>query len=243
MLFYSYLMVVDHGMHSSMLGVRDESRYNTVSLFIPISTNEQHRSICYSIVVFVCDEWGTASGGIAAFNMELAKLLATDNESAIHCVVLNADPDAQADAKAHNVTLWHVKHGAAKDVKTNDLQSPSRWCRDGHSLSFVDQHAKATPIDVVGHAHITGDEVLHAVKALRTNFGDVRMLLVNHVLSLDVDPLKSGEESIANANQKQKHLELLARHCNVVLSVGPLMFERYSDEYNGLGGLDDKREF
>lgn len=90
---------------------------------------------------------------------------------------------------------------------------------------------------ILGHAHITGGVAIEQANLLRRKYPDqtVMVAIVNHILPLDVHPLKEGEMMVEHAYEKQTELVELARRCGHAFSVGPLMFEEYENFYHALG--------
>lgn len=65
----------------------------------------------------------------------------------------------------------------------------------------------------------------------------VSFILFNHIIPLDTDPLKGGNQS---SGQKHKLLKELAKDASVVYSVGPLLFRHFDTEYREMKILHEQ---
>jgi glycosyltransferase involved in cell wall biosynthesis len=187
---------------------RDCDRYQeaTAAMLIAAARSDSHkpppppsaRAASKFRPLLLIDEWGTRTGGIAAFNYQLACDLAELADTAVYVCLTQGDSLSVSERRQHPTISFvqlingipHI-HGQEGDITT-----------------------------LIGHGDITGD-LLSSISA-KEQFKHCNKWLFLHTTPRKVDPLKKKE---ANAEAKHVRLVKLAEHADAVFCVGQYMFE------------------
>jgi hypothetical protein len=178
-------------------------------------------------VLFVCDEFGTAAGGIASFNMVLCiKLADTYKDLRVLCSVVrrNKTPEAVAEATAAGVELVTTPGTVAADSMESlysGLEIPDLDPRD--------------VLAVLGHAHITGPHARHLRKQY---FPAARLGMFLHTLPDEFDQLKRVF-SLSKTSLLQYSLLDMCADCDDLFCVGDKI---YSSTKGQVRNLDSDRK-
>jgi glycosyltransferase involved in cell wall biosynthesis len=199
----------------SCIPVNKETSYcgNTSSSSIYCDMSLLVRKFC---PLLVATEWNTKSGGISAYNIQLARGLAALNIK-VYVLVLN------------KMCTEGEERSAAKDGVT--IIEAWKFRCDYHPV--MNGYEKAVS-HVVGHAHITGKEALQISKL--QNFNHTKLWQFNHVIPNAVDHLKesgSDEERRVHGENKEKELKYLNKEANFVWSVGNYMYTHFQSYIPG----------
>eukprot|EP00039_Didymoeca_costata_P004688 m.75550 g.75550 ORF g.75550 m.75550 type:complete len:1008 (-) comp12507_c0_seq1:1237-4260(-) len=147
--------------------------------------------------LLLIDEWGTSTGGIAAFNYQLACELAETEDTAVYVCLPEDHWPSEKDLSDHpNITFVRLK---------------------SNSPCMLGQEAGITTL--IAHGNITGD-LLKSIAAT-DSFKHCSKWLFLHTTPQTVDPIKGKE---ANAENKHLKLEALATDMDEVFCVGDFMY-------------------
>jgi D-inositol-3-phosphate glycosyltransferase len=166
-------------------------------------------------VVF-CDRWSYQKGGIATFNLQFCAALASSGDFRVCCALDNPnDGEKREAAKAHVAV-----------IDSSDSES-----------FFGALPQSANKLFFYGHANITGKQAVTMSKLVSAP-KLVRVALFNHILPASVDRMKKQDADAVSSRTRQmtpddEHEMLvgLAMECDLVLSVGQLMFVKFDDVY------------
>ncbi|MCX5115562.1 glycosyltransferase [Micromonospora sp. NBC_00362] len=167
-------------------------------------------------ILFVCDEWSPAKGGISVLNRALAVAFAGCGD-AVLCLVAQATDAERADAARHGVRLFVADRTPAGP----DLHLP------------VAEVVARQPDVVVGHDRVTG----HIGWLYARKFGATAMVHIVHTAPAEIEPYKGSGEASARVEAREAYTVDLAGQADVVVGVGPRL-ARYATHLldDGYGG-------
>ncbi|WP_422768997.1 glycosyltransferase family 4 protein [Plantactinospora sp. WMMC1484] len=167
-------------------------------------------------ILFVCDEWSPAKGGISVLNRRLAAALASCGDT-VGCLVAQATAAEHADAARHGVRLFVADRTPAGP----DLHLP------------VAKVIAWNPDVIVGHDHVTG----HIGWLYARKFGTATMVHMVHTAPAEIEPYKGSGKASARVEAREAYTVDLAGQADVVVGVGPRL-TRYATHLldDGYGG-------
>jgi glycosyltransferase involved in cell wall biosynthesis len=158
-------------------------------------------------LLFVCDDWSSAKGGISVANRRLAIAFA-DLGDTVLCLVERATEAERADAARSGVRLVVAGHTPAGP----DLHLP------------VAEVLSDRPDVVVGHDRVTG----HIAWLYARKFGAAALVHVVHTAPAEIEPYKSRLDAAARVEAREAYTLELADHADVIAAVGPRL-TRYAN--------------
>ncbi|WFE35093.1 glycosyltransferase family 4 protein [Micromonospora sp. WMMD975] len=167
-------------------------------------------------MLFVCDEWSPAKGGISVFNRTLAIASAGRGDTVL-CLVAQATDAERTDAARHGVRLMVADRTPAGP----DLHLP------------VAEVVARQPDVVVGHDHVTG----HIGWLYARKFCTATMVHIIHTAPAEIEPYKGNGKASARVEAREAYTLDLAGQADVVAGVGPRL-TRYATHLldDGYGG-------
>jgi glycosyltransferase involved in cell wall biosynthesis len=160
--------------------------------------------------VTVATAWGTAHGGVNAFNYDFSIGLAREVGQPVACVVPGASPQETAEALANKVHLLSAGETAfsefaaditARVLERNNFSKVGFW---------------------IGHDIITGE----VASQMRDASGAGQLAVIMHQSYHDYAAVKHSTGATTEKSRRQKHLFSRAEHR---FAVGPLLEERLGD--------------
>lgn len=146
--------------------------------------------------ILLIDEWGSRTGGIAAFNFQLACDLAELEDTAVYvCLTTGKLPSLKERAKHPSISFVRLRDGI-----------PQMLGQEVHVTTLI------------GHGDITGS-LLSSISETQ-QFRHCQKWLFLHTTPRKVDPFKNKE---AGAEKKHQRLVDLATAADTVFCVGKLM--------------------
>ncbi|XP_035660379.1 uncharacterized protein LOC118405086 [Branchiostoma floridae] len=170
------------------------------------------------VVLLLSDEYGTSKGGVSTIHRQMASFLALKGAK-VYSTVLDANQRDKDDAAADGVELIFPD-----TVKGDDRKPDLKWLTFDHQSRFPNL---PTNVDfIVGHVNITSRAAKH-IKAQR--LPRAKIVQVTHVIPEDVARYKSEEKELSIQEEKAG-IEDDLQHADVVVSVGPLVYDYYKNE-------------
>jgi hypothetical protein len=167
------------------------------------------------VPLIICDEWNTKTGGISAFNLQLARGLREKNIQ-VYCLSVKKVPKEDLDvANKDGVVII--------DVETKIFPEIAKKLENS-----LTSNQRASISHIIGHAHITGEEAMQ-IRNLRS-FSHCIIWQINHIVARKNEPLKpdgSREEREKKGLEKEKLIKKYNKNADHVFSVGPTMYNEY----------------
>jgi len=166
-------------------------------------------------VMFLCDEWKSAKGGLSTFNREFAINLAktTSDSIKVHCYVSQSDELSREDARQRGVNLITARNVPGSADRLDWLKIPPPELPN--------------PDIVVGHGRKFGTPAYFIVQAAKCKW--VHFV---HVFCEDLGKFKAAQsvavDTIEENEKKHKHEIELCKAADVVVAVGSRLQQKYS---------------
>jgi glycosyltransferase involved in cell wall biosynthesis len=164
------------------------------------ATNSHDGKFC---PLFIIDEWGTASGGIAAFNMQLAQELADRNDTLVYVYITKGNQ------------LPHIENICFLTKNENNDIPCALGC-----YKLITH--------LIGHGHITSQLMIKLGKD--DLFKHCKKWMFMHTCPEVTDQAAKGKAS--SGIEKDVKLVKLAEAADVVWSVGEVMYDYWSRKIN-----------
>jgi len=177
--------------------------------------DEQQKDSKRIDVMFLCDEWKSAKGGLSTFNREFAVNLAktTSDSIKVHCYVAQSGELSRIDARQHGVHLI-----TARSIPGSS--DPLDWLK-------IPPPELPNPDIVVGHGRKVGIPAYFVVQTAKCKW----MHFV-HVFCEDLGKFKATQSAAVDTieeNEKKHKSEIeLCKAADVVVAVGSRLQQRYS---------------
>ncbi|XP_078703589.1 uncharacterized protein LOC144928780 [Branchiostoma floridae x Branchiostoma belcheri] len=175
-------------------------------------------------VLLICDEYGTAKGGVSTMNCQAASVLRAEDVKVYNTVLYNKDKHNKDKDRAiaeDGVILLFPK------LHEGDDREPSlRWLTYDHLSRYP-----SLPDDigyVIGHVDITS-KAARKLKEERLELQHAKFLLFGHVIPEDTEHYKSDERAMG-IGDKSKAIQDDMEHADVIFSVGPVIFDYYQNQ-------------
>lgn len=156
--------------------------------------------------LFVCTEWYSYHGGLPTFNRELCIALAQAGHD-VQCFVPSFTNDEHDDAEIHKVTL----------LSSVDVPGLKNCC----SL-VLEPAVKNVPNIIIGHDRHTGSQACYLRQRF---FPDAQLIVFIHTSPREIEVYKNSKGAAERAEQRCKQQAAIAESANLVVAVGPRLFE------------------
>jgi len=166
-------------------------------------------------VMFICDEWKSAKGGLSTFNREFAINLAktTSDSIKVHCYVSQSDELSREDARQYGVNLITARNVPGS---VDPLDGLKRLPRE-----------LPNPDIVVGHGRKFGTPAYFIAQVAKCKW--VHFV---HVFCEDLGKFKATQSAVVDTieeNEKKHKSEIeLCKAAHVVVAVGSRLQRKYS---------------
>ena len=160
-------------------------------------------------VVLLCDEWGSSKGGLSTFNKELASHLAKRSDLEVSCFLPEVSLCDKNAAIKHNVTLIKAESIPGNREPLVNLQ---HWPTELPS-----------PDVIISHSRKFGC----AAYCIKREYPSCKWAHFVHVDCEQMGKNKVGDNEMSANNIKDKDELSLCEKADVVVAVGPQLFDRY----------------
>ena len=167
-------------------------------------------------VMFLCDEWKSAKGGLSTFNREFAINLAktTSGSIKVHCYVSQSDELSREDARQHGVELI-----TARNIPGS--VDPLDWLK-------IPPPELPNPDIVVGHGRKFGTPAYFIVQVAKCKW-----IQFVHVFCEDLGKFKAAQsvavDTIEENEKKHKREIELCKAADAVVAVGSWLQQKYRE--------------